>query len=326
VFSGRKRSPGPRGSNGVHPRAHSARVKASRDGPTLFDFLSAGPEDSEPPAAPETAPSAVPLTPASAEIEHPPDRSASSLKHCSGTPPFAIASGEKAKARDILAAIRAVKTIESELRLATPEERHVLARFAGFGPVALSVFPDPVTGSYKDASWQALGEELKALLTFEEYESAKRTTFNAFYTSATVITAIHEAIARLGIPKSAKVLEPGCGTGNFMSMAPAEMRFIGVELDQISGQIAKLLHPDQDIRIENFRETRLPENGIDAVVGNVPFADLKLDYRGQKLSLHDYFFAKSIDALRPGGVLALVTTHFTLDKLCGRPHNLSCVA
>jgi hypothetical protein len=99
-----------------------------------------------------------------------------------------------------------------------------------------------------------------------------------------------------------------------MSMAPDGMRFVGVELDRISGRIAQLLHPDQDIRIENFRDTRLPENGIDAVIGNVPFADLKLDYHGQKLSLHDYFFARSIDALRPAGVLALVTTHFTLDK------------
>ena len=92
------------------------------------------------------------------------------------------------------------------------------------------------------------------------------------------------------------------------------MRFIGVELDSISGRIARALHPDHDIRIENFRDTRLPEGRIDAVIGNVPFADLKLDYRGQKLSLHDFFFAKSVDALKPGGVLALVTTHFTLDK------------
>jgi hypothetical protein len=99
-----------------------------------------------------------------------------------------------------------------------------------------------------------------------------------------------------------------------MSQGPEEMRFIGVELDSISGRIAKALHPDQDIRIENFRDTRLPEDRIDAVIGNVPFADLKLDYHGHKLSLHDYFFAKSIDALKPGGVLALVTTHFTLDK------------
>jgi len=207
-----------------------------------------------------------------------------------------------------------LKRIEEEKRAATPEEKQTLARFAGFGPVALGIFPDPVTGRYKDAGWQALGEELEALLTPAEYDSAKRTTFNAFYTSPTVIASMHEAIVRLGVPASATILEPGCGTGNFMSQAPAGARFIGVELDSISGRIAKALHPEHDIRIENFRDSKLPEDRIDAVIGNVPFADLKLDYRGQKLSLHDYFFAKSIDALKPGGVLALVTSHFTLDK------------
>ncbi len=225
-----------------------------------------------------------------------------------------IAGGEKAKARDIIAAIRTLKAIEQEPRLATSQEKQILARFAGFGPVALSIFPDPVTGTYKDVGWQALGEELRALLTPVEYDSAKRTTFNAFYTSPTVIAAIHEAIARMGVPGNATILEPGCGTGNFMSHAKPGTRLIGVEMDSISGRIAKALHPGADIRIENFRDTRLPEDRIDAVVGNVPFADLKLDYHGQKLSLHDYFFAKSIDALKPGGVMALVTTHFTLDK------------
>lgn len=225
-----------------------------------------------------------------------------------------IASGEKGKARDIIAAIRTLKNIEQLDRPATPDERQTLARFAGFGPVALSIFPDPVKGTYKVAGWQALGEELKTLLTPAEYDSAKRTTFNAFYTSPTVITAIHAAIARLGVPANATILEPGCGTGNFMAYGQPEARFIGVEMDSISGRIARAIHPDQDIRIENFRDTRLPEGRIDAVVGNVPFADLKLDYQGQKLSLHDYFFAKSIDTLKPGGVLALVTSHFTLDK------------
>ncbi len=180
--------------------------------------------------------------------------------------------------------------------------------------MALSIFPDPVRGTYKDSGWQALGEELKSLLTLAEYESAKRTTFNAFYTSPTVITAIHEAIARLGVPANATILEPGCGTGNFMGYGNREARFIGIEMDFLSGRIARAIHPGQDIRIENFRDTTLPENRIDAVVGNVPFADVKLEYQGQKLSLHDYFFAKSIDALKPGGVMALVTTHFTLDK------------
>jgi hypothetical protein len=122
-----------------------------------------------------------------------------------------IASGEKAKARDILAAIRTLKTVEQEQRPATAEEKQSLARFAGFGPVALSVFPDPVNGRYKDANWQTLGEELKTLLTPEEYDSAKRTTFNAFYTSPTVIAAIHEAIGRLGVSAGATILEPLCG-------------------------------------------------------------------------------------------------------------------
>jgi N12 class adenine-specific DNA methylase len=229
-------------------------------------------------------------------------------------PPPPVATGEKAKARDLLAAIRTLKRIEHEQRPATQEERQALARFGGFGPVALGIFPDPVTGRYKDAAWQVLGEELNSLLTPEEYASARRTTFNAFYTSSTVIQAMYEALGRLGVPGTATVLEPGCGPGRFLYLAPQGLRFIGVELDRISGRIARALHPGADIRIENFRDTRLPEGTIDAVIGNVPFADLKLDYHGQKLSLHDFFMAKSIDALKPGGVLALVTSHFTLDK------------
>lgn len=229
-------------------------------------------------------------------------------------PVVEIASGEKEKARDILAAIRTLQAVEREGRPATPDEKRILARFPGFGPVALSIFPDPVTGRYKDAGWQVLGDELKALLSPEEYESARRTTFNAFYTSTTVIAAIHDAIGRLGAPGDALVLEPGCGIGNFMRQGSGHRRFIGVELDSISGRIARALHPQHDIRIENFRDTKLPEGGIDAVVGNVPFADIRLDYHGQKLALHDYFIAKSVDALRPGGVLAVVTSHFTLDK------------
>jgi N12 class adenine-specific DNA methylase len=225
-----------------------------------------------------------------------------------------IASGEKAKARDILEAIRTVECIEREQRPATAEERQALARFGGFGPVALSLFPDPLTGRYKDATWQRLGEELKSLLSPEDYESAKRTTFNAFYTSPSVIAAMHQALARLGVPEHATILEPGCGIGNFIGRAAGGTRFIGVERDRTSGRIARALHPGHDIRIEDFRDTRLPENGIDAVIGNVPFADVRLDYRGRKLALHDFFFAKSIDALKPGGVLALVTSHFTLDK------------
>ena len=160
------------------------------------------------------------------------------------TPPI-VASGEKAKARDILTAIRTLQRIEHEQRPATPDERQALARFGGFGAVALHIFPDPVTGHYKDAGWQVIGEELQSLLSPEEYASAKKSTFNAFYTSPTVIAAMHAALARLGVPPDATVLEPGCGTGNFMAMAPAGMKFIGVELDGLSGRIARALHAGQ---------------------------------------------------------------------------------
>ena len=228
------------------------------------------------------------------------------------TPP--IASGVKAKARDLLAVIRTLQAIEQAQRPATPEECQILARFPGFGPVALGIFPDPVTGQYKDAGWQQLGEQLQALLPPEDYASAKRTTFTAFYTSPVVMQAMYAALARLGVPADATVLEPGCGIGNFLTYAPADMRFIGVELDRLSGRIARVLHPQHDIRIEHFRDTRLPEGTIDVVIGNVPFADLRLDYHGMRLALHDFFLAKALDALKSGGVLTLVTSHYTLDK------------
>jgi N12 class adenine-specific DNA methylase len=208
--------------------------------------------------------------------------------------------------------VKALQHIEHEKRPATHAERDALGRFPGFGAVALSIFPNPLTGQYKDASWQAIGEELQALLTPAEYDSAKGTTFNAFYTAPVVIGAMHTALHRLGVPADGLILEPGCGTGNFLRSAAPGMRFIGVEQDNISGRIARALHPGQDIRIEDFHDTRLPE--LDAVVGNVPFADLKREHNGQRFALHDYFFAKSVDALAPGGVLALVTSHYSLDK------------
>jgi SAM-dependent methyltransferase len=254
-----------------------------------------------------------------------PQRSSLSISEVSEPEGGFAQAGEKAKARDLLAAIRTLKAVEQQRRPPSAEERQVLARFCGFGPVALSIFPDPLTGCYKDASWQTIGEELRSLLSEEEYASARRTTFNAFYTSSTVIKAMFQALKRSGIPDSGLVLEPGCGPGRFLYLAPKGMRFIGVELDSISGRIAQALHPGADIRIENFRDSRLPQ--LDAVIGNVPFADRpKLEHGGQRYSLHDYFFAKSVDALKPGGVLALVTSHFTLDKICGRPHILSFVA
>jgi hypothetical protein len=310
VGSSRERGTFARSGNGLSQKSHVERVTARRGQRSLFDFALEPPAADPSPAshqpAPDNSSSPPPALPGNTDTQgHAPAPSP-----LNGT----VASGEKGKARDIIAAIRTLKAIEHEQRPATSEEKQTLARFAGFGPVALSIFPDPVTGKYKDAGWQAIGDELKTLLTPEEYDSAKRTTFNAFYTSPTVISAIHDAIGRLGIPAGATILEPGCGIGNFMGQGKEGTRFIGIELDSISGRIAKALHPEHDIRIENFRDTKLPEGRVDAVIGNVPFADLKLDYRGQKLSLHDYFFAKSVDSLKPGGVLALVTSHFTLDK------------
>ncbi|HEX4607631.1 MAG TPA: hypothetical protein VH092_05435 [Urbifossiella sp.] len=218
------------------------------------------------------------------------------------------ATGPKAKAHDILTAVRILKQVEGEHRPANPNEQAVLARFGGFGAVALHIFPDPATGQYK-SGWEATGQELKALLTPDEYASARRTTFTSFYTSSTVIDAMHAALPRLGVSPGATILEPGCAVGRFIRQ---DYRFIGVELDSLSARIARLLHPHADIRTENFRDSKLPQ--LDAVLGNVPFADIKMEHGGQKFSLHDFFLAKSIDALKPGGVLAVVTSHYTLDK------------
>ena len=219
-----------------------------------------------------------------------------------------LSTGEKAKARDILAAVRTLKTVEAEQRPATDDEMQALRRFGGFGAVALSIFPDPVTGAFKPG-WEEIGRELQTLLTPAEYDSAKRTTFSQFFTSPTVMAAMHQALSRFGVPDGATVLEPGCGTGSFMS---GNHRYVGVELDSLTGRIARVLHPAADIRVENFRDTKLPP--LDAVIGNVPFANVHLDLHGQKLSLHDFCIAKSVEALKPGGVLAVVTSHFTLDK------------
>src|SRR5262245_56774053 len=160
-----------------------------------------------------------------------------------------IVSGARAKAQDLLAAIRTLQRIEREQRPATSTERRLLARFPGFGPMALRLFPDPVTGTYRDGAWQEMGEALQSLLTPEEYASAKRATFTVFDTAPVVMQVMHDAL----------VLEPGCGIGNFIGCAPVGMRFIGVELDRMSGRIARALYPAHDIRLEHFRDTSLPE-------------------------------------------------------------------
>jgi N12 class adenine-specific DNA methylase/SAM-dependent methyltransferase len=293
----------PERRDGIHQPKHSEELRSRSNNSyrPLFDGLD---DEIE---AKSLAPHAF--------VPDPVDLSTNSSQLTSqSSPQTSFATGDKARARDIIAAIRMLGQLDAEQREATDAEKQILARFGGFGPVALSLFPDPILGTYKDHGWQVLGRELQSLLSEEDYASAKRTTFNAFYTSPDVIKAMHASLSQLGVPANAMVLEPGCGTGNFLRYAASGNRFIGVELDRTSGRIAKALNPDHDIRIENFRDTKLPEGKLDAVIGNVPFANIKLDHKGQRFSLHDYFFAKSVDALKPDGVLALVTSHFTMDK------------
>ncbi|WP_232056359.1 DEAD/DEAH box helicase family protein [Tuwongella immobilis] len=211
-----------------------------------------------------------------------------------------------------MAALRVVRELERLGREATDAEQRILARFSGFGAVALSLFPDPLSGVYKPG-WRELGEELTQLLSPEEYASARRTVFTAFYTSPIVIEAIYGILARLGVPSDARILEPGCGSGHFLAQAGSAMQVVGIEQDAVSARIARARFPRQVIRHEDFTTSRLqPE--FDAVIGNVPFADIRHEYRGQKLGLHDFFLAKSADLLKPGGVLAVITSHYTLDK------------
>ena len=313
-------------------RVASARARlATRDQPLLPFERPSGPGEPAATSTPAQQPdvlSSSPLSPSTVEPLLPSDEAVSESRDLANARPTLsdpertstisppeVATGEKAKARDILAAIRTLKRIEEERRPATTDERDILRRFGGFGAVALSLFPDPVKGTYKDPTWQALGEMLSRRFlrprSMRVRNGRRSTPSTRRPLSFGRCTRHSPASACRTMPPC---LEPGCGIGNFMGQAPAGMRFIGVELDSISGRIARALYPDHDIRIESFADTKLPEGSIDAVIGNPPFADVRLDYRGQRFSLHDFFFAKSIDALKPGGVLALVTSHFTLDK------------
>jgi N12 class adenine-specific DNA methylase len=226
---------------------------------------------------------------------------------------------EKAKAN--LAAIRLLQALEHENRDATDEEKAVLVRYTGWGALAQVFEPH---GWRRNEQWRkewgALAAELEELLPpdSEEYKAARASTPNAHYTSPMVASAVWECLQRLGVPAGSEVLEPAMGTGNFLGLMPMEGRRTGVELDRITARIAQKLYPDSTIYAKGFEETRLPNNYFDLAVGNVPFGDYPVHdpsmKRSLRSSIHDYFFARSLETVRPGGVVAFITSRYTLDK------------
>lgn len=221
--------------------------------------------------------------------------------------------GAKTKFKDNIEAIKTLKQIEEEERLATLEEQKKLVKYVGWGGI-------PQAFDEKNKKWSNEYQELKELLTKEEYESARATVNNAHYTSEKVIRAMYEGVKHLGFD-GGKVLEPGMGIGHFFGLMPQEMaansQFIGVEIDSISGRIAKQLYQKADINIKGYEETKIAENSIDLAISNVPFADVKPydpKYKKYKFNLHDYFFAKTIDAVHPGGLVMFITSSGTMNK------------
>ena len=218
--------------------------------------------------------------------------------------------GPKAKFRANMDAITTLKRIEAESRNATPEEQEILSRYVGWGGVA-DAFDD------RKAEWSKEFAELKETLTPEEYAAARSSTLNAHYTSPTVIRSIYEALGNMGFT-TGNILEPACGVGNFFGCLPSEMsdsRLYGVELDSISGRIAKLLYPNANITVAGF-ETTDRKDFYDLAVGNVPFGQYQVNDRAYNklgFSIHNYFFAKALDQVRPGGIVAFVTSRYTMD-------------
>jgi N12 class adenine-specific DNA methylase len=226
--------------------------------------------------------------------------------------------GERTKYRSNVSAIRTLKQIESEGRLATPEEQQALVKYTGWGGIAPNqLFNERTQGGGK---WADQYRELKELLTPDEYTRARASTTNAHYTSAPVVERIWDALRHLGFEEG-RVLEPGAGIGHFLGLEPADLaansRRTAVELDPVSGRILKQLYQSADVRVQDFVDFKAPNNSYDAVVGNVPFGAAKMYDPAYKdrLSVHNYFIVKSLDKLRPGGVAALITSHHTLDAI-----------
>ena len=220
--------------------------------------------------------------------------------------------GPKAKFRMNMDAIRTLQTIEFEQRLATPEEQDVLSRYVGWGSL-------PQVFEENNAAWADEFRELYETLSPEEYEAARASVLNAHYTSPTVIKAMYAAIEKMGF-RMGNILEPSCGIGNFFGLLPESMagsRLYGVELDSITGRIAKQLYQNANIVIQGYEATSLPDSFFDVAIGNVPFGDYGVAdkrYDKNRFLIHDYFFAKTLDKVRPGGIVAFITSSGTMDK------------
>lgn len=281
---------------------------------TLSEFLSSGFEVVEANGE-ETVSADVPVE----HLEKSPEKENVPVEHHSTNANNFVITDEnlgvktpKARFAANAAAIRTLNAIEAEHRTATPVEQAVLSGYTGWGAIPNAFDPD-------NKDWSNEYAELKTLLTDEEFIDARRSTLNAHFTSPVIINAIYEGLANLGFEQG-KILEPAMGIGNFFGMLPEAMRgseLHGVELDDITGRIARQLYPDADIQIKGFEKTKFENDSFDAVVGNVPFGDYKLsdkDYDKHKFYIHDYFVAKSIDKVRPGGIVAVVTSKGTMDK------------
>ena len=222
------------------------------------------------------------------------------------------AGGPKAKYKANMEAIHLLQTLEKEERLATPEEQEILSRYVGWGGI-------PQAFEESNSSWANEYLELKNTLSPEEYSAARASTLNAFYTSPTVIRSMYEVLENMGL-KQGNILEPSCGVGNFMGLIPESMgkaNMYGVELDPVSGRIAKQLYQKNKIAVQGFEETSYPDSFFDCVIGNVPFGAYQVSdrrYDRHHFMIHDYFIAKSLDLVRPGGVVAVVTSSGTMDK------------
>ena len=220
--------------------------------------------------------------------------------------------GAKEKFRNNMAAVNLLHELQLENRLATPEEQETLAKYVGWGGLSMAF-------DENNAAWAEEFKELYASLSPEEYRAAKESTLTAFYTPPVVIKAMYEALDRLGFLQG-NILEPSCGTGNFFGLLPESMagsKLHGVEIDPLTGEIAKQLYQKAKIAVEGFEDTKLPDNHFDVVLGNVPFGEFKVDdsrYNAQKFLIYDYFFAKALDKVRTGGVVMFVTSKGTMDK------------